>query len=139
MVNHYLHRIISWENRNSIIYANGETGATIVGIAGNADANTNRAKWILEDNGNITNKGTGYVLDVCDAKYENNTRVNCWKKNGNKAQVWTIENVSSLIPKDYVILDDVFKGKNMFANYVGKYFRIVSVGTLFVSIIQTCS
>lgn len=89
-------RLISWQNRNSILYCDNSRDGyrpTIVGIKGNESrANSTKAKWRFNDKNQIELiYQPNQHLDVKDAKYANNTPVQLWHDNGNNAQKWDIE------------------------------------------------
>ena len=89
-----LGHLISWQNRNSILVVpnvrNGER-PTIVGIAGNPNANAPNALWKYLGDGQIVSQANeGLALDIEGAKYQNNTPVLAWNKHNNANQKWDL-------------------------------------------------
>ena len=89
-----LGRLISWQNRNSILYAKALTNGTpptIVGIKGNPSADKLPARWILDGEFIRSMANANQVLDVAGAKMVNATPIIVHECHGGPNQRWIIE------------------------------------------------
>lgn len=88
-------RLISWQNRNSILYTSNtknSTKPTIVGMKGNANANLLLSKWRLNDKNQICSiNQPNQVLDINGGKMTNDTPVIIYTGGQGKHQIWDIE------------------------------------------------
>lgn len=112
--------LISWENRNSILYIDNSRNGyrpVIIGWKGQEHlADSTRAKWRLTDDGEIVPLyQPNQTLDIEGAKYANNTPVLLWAAHKGGNQRW-----------DVVMVQDMNIGK--LKDYVGKPFYIQSQG-----------
>lgn len=121
-------RLISWENRNSIIYA--ASNPTIIGIAGNAKASTPSARWILDSDGTIRSEADpAKVFTV--AKHANGSKLTLAADVKSDFQHWTLQEVA--MPAHYKLSGNLFVAgepnndiKN-FKNFIDKEFIISCV------------
>ena len=131
--------LISWQNRNSILYCeNSRDGyrPTIIGIKGNeSKCNSSQSKWRFNNDNQIELiYQPNQVLDISEGKYVNNTPVLLLHKNGQNNQKWDIEILqektsfpiskeTTLINKKFFIVHDI-KGLD------GKYYAIDNRGKI---------
>lgn len=93
--------LISWQNRNSILWAentNNSTQPIFIGWKGNeAKANDPRSKWRLNNDGQIENIASpNQILDISGGSYRNANVVILWGKHGGNNQKWDIAEVRDL-------------------------------------------
>ena len=112
--------LISWENRNSILYNNSTNNGsrpTIIGWKGNEEkAKSASAKWRLVDGQLQCLASVNQVIDISGGKYANNTPLILWGKHGGANQKWDFVQVEER-PK-------VDKDIGAFKQWVGKSFVI---------------
>lgn len=93
-------RLISWQNRNSILQipdpSNGKM-PTIVGMKGNSAANDPTSWWIFDEGVIRSVKNPQQVLDVKAGMIENGTPVLTWACHNGVNQRWEIEMVKPKI------------------------------------------
>lgn len=88
--------IISWQNRNSILYVETTRNGVrplIIGMNGNdVKTNSSQSKWRLNDDNVIESlSNPNQVLDISGANYANNSVVHLWAKHNGNNQKWDIE------------------------------------------------
>ena len=88
-------RLISWENRNSILYTSNTKNGTkpiIIGMKGNANANLLLSKWRLDNKNQICSiNQPNQVLDIHNGKMANNTPIIMYTGGRGNHQIWDIE------------------------------------------------
>lgn len=94
-VDRYGH-LISWQNRNSILYCDNSrdgTKPTIIGMRGNDEkTESTQSKWRMMDDGRIVSLyQPNQSLDVAESKYANGTWIVLWHYHGGNNQKWDAE------------------------------------------------
>ena len=88
-------RLISWQNRNSILYTpntQNNTKPIIVGKSGNSNANLLLSKWRLNDKNQICSiNQPNQVLDISGGKMVNDTPIMVYTRGQGNHQIWDIE------------------------------------------------
>ena len=88
-------RLISWQNRNSILYTSNTKNNTkpiIIGMKGNANANLLLSRWRLDNKNQICSiNQPNQVLDISGGKMTNNTPIIMYTGGQGNHQIWDIE------------------------------------------------